>query len=259
MLLQIDIQYADHEKGWLDVMAPDGDGPFPVVVCIHGGGWQGGAKDDMHVFAEWLLSLGIAAVIPNYRLTDAAPHPAQEQDILASLEWMVDHANEFGFDVGRVGLTGVSAGGHLTAQIGTKASRNDDARFTVRCMYPLCPPTDMAAFALDNPDIRNVLEALAGGPLEERVGLMRDASPIAHVHAGAPACCCVHGDSDGLVPCSQSVMFADALRAAGVPAEAVLVPGVDHAAYQPDSEPAEPLGGLDRYLAFFREHLSNSE
>jgi acetyl esterase/lipase len=256
MIFDCDVRYGDHDKAWLDVMVPDGDGPFPLVICVHGGGWQAGRKDDIHQYAEWLLPLGIASILPNYRLTDIAAHPAQEEDIFAALDWACAHKDEYGFDLSRVGLTGVSAGGHLTAQVGCRGSQSaNDKPYTIRCMYPVCPPTDMARFVEDNPDIRPVIEALIGGSIEDKQEALIDVSPMTHIHDAAPACCCAHGDVDELVPFSQSVMFADALTELGIEAEVVIVPGAEHTAQQPGTESAEPLGGLDRFQKFFSRHL----
>ena len=138
MIFDTDLRFGDWERGLLDVMTPDGEGPFPVVVCVHGGGWRFGVKDDMHPYAEWLLPLGIASVLPNYRLSDEAIHPAQQDDVIAALNWIANNANEYHFDVDRTGLTGVSAGGHLSAQVGCLAKERAP-RVRVRCMYPVCP------------------------------------------------------------------------------------------------------------------------
>ncbi len=256
MNLTTDVEYkADSERGYLDVMTPDGDGPFPVVACIHGGGWAGGEKEGMTDYAEILVDLGIACIQPNYRLTGTDCHPAQQDDVSAALDWMVAHAGEYGFDTTRVGLTGVSAGGHLTALVGVKATARTDTGYTVRCMYPVCPAVDMVPFVRDNPDINDAVTALVGGPLAENADAANDVSVTPHVHAGAPPCVATHGEADGLVPCNQSVMLVDALRAVGVEAEAILVPGVDHAAFMPDTGPAEPLGGIAPFREFFTKHL----
>ena len=256
MILETDLLYAnDQYQRHLDVMVPDGSGPFPVVVCIHGGGWQQGVKEDMYPYAEWLLEIGVASVLPNYRLTGVAPHPAQQDDVRAAMHWMADYAEDYRFDLSRVGLTGVSAGGHLSALIGCRESARDDTPYRIRCMYPVCPPTDMVRFLDDNPGIRPVIEALVGGRIEDRLDVIADVSPITHVHPNAPACVCVHGSVDNLVPNSQSTVFVEALKRAGVDAEAILVPGADHAAFQPGKEPLEPLGGLAPFLDFFRKHL----
>ena len=255
MTLTTDLQYmAGNERGYLDIMRPDGPGPFPVLVCIHGGGWANGEKEGMYPYGEWAVEMGIAAVLPNYRLTGMAPHPAQQDDVLAALDWVAAHAADYSLDASRVAVTGVSAGGHLTAQVGVLATKRK-VDYTIRCIYPVCPPTDMPRFLTDNPDIRPVLEALVGGTAEDKGEAMMDVSPVFHVHPKAPPCVAAHGGADKLVPCNQSEVFVAALRKAGVPAEAIIVPGVDHAAFMPDLEPLEPLGGMKPFREFLSKHL----
>jgi len=256
MTLQTDISYRpDSERGLLDVMIPDGAGPFPVVVCIHGGGWAGGKKDMLYPYGEILQKMGIASVFPLYRVTSTDAHPAQEEDIFAVLGWIAYHSRDYPFDIGRIGLTGASAGGHLSALVGLKATRMHNLPYTVRCILPVCPVTDLTAFLRDNPNIRDVLEALVGGKIEENEARMRDASPVTHVHRHAPPCLCAHGGADGVVPHTQSLELVEALAGLGAQAEAIIVPGVGHAAFMPDSEPPEPLGGRKAFEQFFRKHL----
>jgi len=259
MTLQTDIRYRDEgDRALLDVMVPDGAGPFPVVLCIHGGGWVGGDKEMLYPCGEILLEMGIASVYPLYRVTGTHPHPAQERDIFAVLGWIAEHAAEYRFEARRVGLTGASAGGHLTALVGVKATRRKGLPYTVRCILPVCAPTDMVSFAeyaRANPDLLSVIEALVGGPIDRNAANARDASPLRHVHPNAPPCLCAHGASDGVVPPSQSLAFVEALKRANVEAEAIIVPGVNHAAFMPDTDPPEPLGGRAAFEAFFRKHL----
>jgi len=245
----------DSERGVLDIMLPEGAGPFPAVLCIHGGAWSGGDKSMMHPFGEEFLKLGIASLFPNYRLTGTHPHPAQEQDIFAALEWAAANAERFRLDVTRFGITGASAGGHLTALVGLKATKKRDIGYTIRCMAPVCPPTDFFAFSRDNPSLRSVLEALVGGELEKNEAVIRDVSPIFHVHEKAPPCLVTHGAIDSVVPPAQATSFVDALKSVGVEAEVILVPGVDHAAFNPGTDPPEPLGGIKAFRAFYRKHL----
>ncbi len=255
MILETDVEYSPgNPRGFLDVQVPDGQGPFPVVCCIHGGGWYCGDKDGMLLYAEYLGEIGIASVRPNYTLSETAPHPAQQNDILTALDWVARNTDTYGFDASRVGLTGASAGGHLSAQVGLLAAKTVKP-YTVRAIYAVCPPTDMHAFLRDNPGIREIVEKLVGGKAEERARTMTDASPVSHVHAGAPPCICAHGTADAIVPYSQSVALVDALTAVGVDAELALVEGRGHAVYNTDEDPREPLGGMDRFLGHFRKHL----
>jgi dipeptidyl aminopeptidase/acylaminoacyl peptidase len=171
------------------------------------------------------------------------------------LDWIAAHAGEYAFDPRRVGLTGASAGGHLTALAGVKAASRAPAPWTVRCMAPICCVSDIALWFRDRPQYLPNVKGILGGLPEEEPDVERSASPIAHVHAGAPPCLAIHGDIDDVCPINQSVLFVEALRAVGAQAELFVVPGVGHSSLMPNVTPPEPLGGKRRFIGFFREHL----
>ena len=256
MNVAVNLAYrAGGERGLLDLFMPEGEGPFPVVVCIHGGGWREGDKTGMHSYAPFLPKIGIAAVCPNYRLTATDPHPAQQDDIFAVLDWITANARARRLDAQRIGLTGVSAGGHLTMLVGVKAARRAKGAYTVRCMLPVCGVSDVALWLKQKPQYLEHVQAFLGGPPAERGAVERDASPIVHVHGDAPVCLAIHGEADAVVPVIQSPMLVGALRKAGATAESLTLPGLGHIASMPDTNPPEPLGGAKVFQAFFRKHL----
>jgi len=210
----------------------------------------------MREYADVLVDAGIAAVAPNHRLTGTDTHPAQQDDIMAVLDWIASSADEYGFDPRRVGITGSSSGGHLTSLVGLKATRADAGPrgYTIRCMMPVCGPFDMVRRVAERPD-SDVYHALFDAPTGEREQLIRDASPSEHVHPDAPPCLAVHGELDDTVSTEESANLVEALKAVGVQAELAIVPGMGHGRYQPDTDPPEPLGGAERFRAFFARHL----
>jgi acetyl esterase/lipase len=255
MKVMNELQYRPgEERGVLDLVLPDKGGPFPLVIVIHGGGWAGGEKGGMRPFGTWLAEIGIATILPHYRLSGTDSHPAQQDDIFAALDWAVDHSVEYGLDVSRVGMTGASAGAHLLVQAALKAPARSD-RYTVRCMLPMNGVYDVALWAEDMPQFAEFAEAFLGGPVAERRDVAFDASPINFVGPDAPPCLAVHGEDDDTVPVGQSLLLTDALKKHGVDAETVVLPGIKHTCWQPGAEPLEPLGGLVRFQAFFTKHL----
>jgi acetyl esterase/lipase len=111
----------------LDVYIPTtGDGPFPVVIRIHGGGWQSGTNQPIAGLYVTLLQQGFAIVSPRYRLTSEAAQwapspvtfPAQIHDIKGAVRWVRANAAQLNLDPTRVGVCGESAGGHLSALLG---------------------------------------------------------------------------------------------------------------------------------------------
>jgi acetyl esterase/lipase len=246
---------AGSDRGLLDLFTPEGDGPFPAVVCLHGGGWSGGDKQDIHGYAPFLTEIGIAAICANYRLTTTDPHPAQQEDVFAVLDWTAANASAQRLDPQRIGLTGASAGGHLTMLVGVKAGRRPKSAYTVRCMLPICGVSDVALWLKQKPQFLEHVQAFLGGPPAERGAVERDASPIVHVHRGAPPCLAIHGEADDVVPVNQSSLLVEALRKAGAEAEALILPDLGHLGTMPRTSPPEPLGGAKVFQEFFRKHL----
>jgi len=235
-----DVRYAEvpgYRPLELDLYLPPGpesDGPRPVIVHVHGGGWRRGSRRDPLPalgpgFYESLAAQGFAVAAADYRLSGEARFPAPLEDVRAAFGWVRDHAAAYGLDAGRVSGWGDSAGGHLVllaALTGTPV-RGVVAWFPVTDLPGL--PADVAAAGGTpdaGPDSREA--QLLGAPAALVPDLARQASPVTHASAGAPPVLLMHGAADDLVPPAQSVRLADALRAAGAPVELELVPGATH-------------------------------
>ena len=99
----------------LDLARPEGDGPFPAVVVIHGGAWRAGDKSQVQTKPKAFNGRGYVLVSVNYRLHPAVIYKEQAGDIAQAIRWVHDHAKEHGGDPRRVFLMGHSAGAHLAA------------------------------------------------------------------------------------------------------------------------------------------------
>src|SRR5688572_22205743 len=106
-----DVKYGDHERNVFDLWRPKGDGPFPLVLYIHGGGFMGGDKNSLgaEVLQSYLQS-GWAVAAINYRFTKTAPAPAQYLDCARALQTIRHRAKEWNLDARLVASTGGSAG-----------------------------------------------------------------------------------------------------------------------------------------------------
>lgn len=118
-----DVAYGDDPRQRVDLYLPDGPGPFPVVVMVHGGAWRIGDKDNRRVVenkvARW-LPRGIAFVSVNYRmLPDTAPLD-QARDVARALAFLQQHAAAYRLDAGQLALAGHSAGAHLIALLAAR-------------------------------------------------------------------------------------------------------------------------------------------
>ena len=109
------ISYAEDDK-WhlLDVYRPkDAEGKLPVLLNIHGGAWVYGDKKVYAPYCMYLATQGFAVVNASYRLAPKHTFPAPLEDVGAMVEWVVDHAEEYGLDVSNLFFVGDSAGAHL--------------------------------------------------------------------------------------------------------------------------------------------------
>jgi len=110
-----DISYGEDRK-WqiLDVYRPkEIEGPLPVIVSVHGGGWVYGTKETYQYYCMSLAQRGFAVINYTYRLAPEHRYPAQIEDLNAVVKWMFDNARKYGFDLKNVFAVGDSAGGHL--------------------------------------------------------------------------------------------------------------------------------------------------
>ena len=259
-----DLAYAvmDGQPQRLDVARPRQGGPHPLVVLIHGGGWSGGDKSAYDAAMRLLAGQGYAAAWVNYRLASAPRNtfPAAVEDVRCAVRWLRSHADEYGIDPNRVAALGSSAGGHLAAMLGTAADvAGLDGRCPLREFSPAVSP--VAAFAGPH-DIRTAgaLDSGQRSMVENFLGVRPEAdperalfaSPAVHASAGDPPFLLVHGTADDVVPIRRSMR--DTLRAAGVPATLVELPGVGHSFPELSGDPRFRVSTCTT-LAILRERL----
>jgi acetyl esterase/lipase len=233
----------------LDLHRPEG-ADAPLIVFVHGGGWRLGDRrtfcptmkgDDP--FAR-IVAAGIAVASVDYRLSAEAVFPAQVDDVRAALGWLRANADELGIDASRVVLWGESAGATLAALVALEPDAD------ARGLVDWYGPADLVELArsLGQSDDTDTREAgWLGTAVSADEARARAASPRHHVHPDAPAVLIAHGLADVAVPYGQSELFADALRAAGVPVELTAVEGAGHM-WQGDD--VDRLALLDAGIAF---------
>lgn len=244
-----DLPYAtEHERQKLDLYLPAGPGgPWPLIVWIHGGGWQAGDKSTAGNRAGPLLDLGFAVAGINYRLSQHATFPAQIHDCKGALRWLRAHAHDYNLDPSRIGVWGSSAGGHLTALVGTSGGTlegdvggNLGFSSRVQAAADYFGPTDFFEMGGSHNNCNSPESRLLGVCLGEVVAHRYDpewahcvahvesAGPFYHVTADDPPFHIAHGTADTVVPPAQSQLLYDALIAANVPATLRMVPGAGH-------------------------------
>ncbi|MCX5403012.1 alpha/beta hydrolase [Streptomyces sp. NBC_00335] len=230
----------------LDLWLPDGahGPPLPVVLYLHGGGWRAGSRAELGPrFRHWspdpfarLARAGFAVASVDYRLSGEAVHPAQLDDATAALGWLTARAGELGLDAHRIVSWGESAGAHLAALLALTAPVSGCVVWygptDLTTLPGQCPP---GAYDAADPTTREAL--LIGAALADAPDRARAASPVAHVHAGAPPFLVLHGAEDTLIPLAQGEQLAAALHRVGARVDFRPVPGADHGwAGLPDEE-----------------------
>lgn len=261
--LEKDVAYGPHERQKLDVFVPAGDGPFPIVVWVHGGGWQGGSKENAPQVLR-MMPQGYAAASINYRLSQHAVYPAQIHDAKAAIRYLRANAKKYKIDPDRIGVMGGSAGGHLVALLGTTGDvkelegdiGNKDVSSRVQAVCNLFGPTDLIKLAeisniKDSP--KSPITALLGGTVQEKKDLANKANPITYATKDDAPILMLHGDKDALVPHSQSEILHDAMKKVGVESTLIVIPGAGHGngVATPDT-----LAKVDAFLA---KHLKSKK
>jgi len=250
----------------LDVLRPQPRPaePMPVLVYIHGGAFRAGHKEDG---LPWLLPFaerGYFCASIAYRLSQEATFPAQIEDCKCAIRFMRAQALRFHIDPERIGVWGPSAGGHLSALVGTAADRFElEGRggwpFYSSRVQAVCDwfgPTDFlqmnAAGSEQDHDAPDSPESeLIGGPIQEHPDLVARANPITYITGDEPPFLIMHGDRDPLVPHHQSVLLYDALVRAGARDITFhTLPGAGHGGPHFDTPEARAMvaGFFDRRL-----------
>jgi acetyl esterase/lipase len=276
----LDIPYAQLSPAQkLDIYLPDeGEGPFPVIVAIHGGAFMGCDKADLQVLPMLEgLKRGYAVISINYRMSGEAKFPALVQDAKAVVRWVRANAKQYKLDPQKVVAWGGSAGGYLSTMLGTSAGiteledlslGNPDQPCTVQAVVAWYGPTNFlkmdeqlaASGLLPPPGFRhneaNSPESLLLGQLITEIPeKVKAANPETYIRPGAPPFLLQHGTKDPVVPVQQSIEFAEKLQKVlgenRVTLE--LLDGAEHADIR--FETPENVG---RVLDFLDNHLKNA-
>ncbi|WP_240772652.1 alpha/beta hydrolase [Phragmitibacter flavus] len=231
-----------HERHKLDLYLPEtkSDELLPLIIWVHGGGWQNGSKEGCPPLRGGYVEKGYAVASINYRLSGHAVFPAQIEDCKAAVRWLRAHADEYGLDAKRFGVWGSSAGGHLVALMGTSgdvkafdvgAHLDQSSRVQAVCDY--FGPTDFEVF-VKTPGYERVANVespeakLLGGAVLENKDKAARANPINYVSKDDPPFLMVHGDADKTVPLNQSELLFESLKNSGVSAQLHTIRGGGH-------------------------------
>lgn len=239
-----------------DVFMPDGQGPYPAVVAVHGGSWRTGSKVQMARHAWLMAQSGYVVVAINYRHAPAYRFPAQLQDLKHAVRWMRANASTYKIDPDQISGFGYSAGGHMVSLL---ALQPDNELFD-------CPDSGLdqydakisAVIAGGAPcgfdwvgEHSYLLKYLFGGTKHEKSDLYRSASPVNFVNAQSPPFYFFHGEYDFVVPPSSSQRLHRKLLSLGIESRYDIVQGCEHIV------PFSKLEYMQRGLLFLRRHIKH--
>ena len=231
-----DLSYGTDGAQKMDVFLPANrtTASTKAIVVIHGGGWITGDKADMNPYLpaikQQLPEYAIFNI--NYRLGTALTiFPAQENDVKAAVNFILNKAGEYKFNASKMVLLGASAGGHLALLQGYKQTSPK-----VKAVVSLFGPTDIAALYNGYPMgslTQQALQVLLSGTPLSNPALYQSSSPVSFVAGDNPPTLLLHGTADPIVPIAQSSTLKTKLETAGVSVKMVTYQNAGHGDWDP--------------------------
>jgi acetyl esterase/lipase len=226
--------------GKMDIyLPPKSIEPTPVVINIHGGGWNHGVKESQTGFNTF-FKIGFAVANMEYRLTGQATAPAAVEDTRCALIYLVKNAKALNIDVNKIVIMGGSSGGHLALMGGLlgndhKFDRNCTGveNIKVAAIIDKYGITDVWDWGYGTNITSKSATRWLGDKANDRKFAM-SVSPISYVTKSSPPTFIVHGDADPTVPYQQSVDLHKKFVEAGVKTEFITVPGGGHGKFEKD-------------------------
>jgi alpha-L-fucosidase 2 len=241
--LKKDIEFAQigEVKLTLDAFVPEGPGPFPTCILVHGGGFTKGTKQSyITPIFEPLSRAGFTWFTIDYRLAPAHRWPACAEDVETAIRWVKAHAAEYKVDPKRIALIGESAGGHLVSYVGARCA----GETRVQAVVPFYAPHDLALQVRHRNMLGPSMEALLGLTELNDAAWQKLRETSVPLAKDRPPYLLIHGDKDDVVPIEQSTQFQKAMRDLGNTCDLITIPGGAHG-----------MGGWDKLQSDYRVKL----
>jgi acetyl esterase len=235
-----DVEFTQHPVSLrLDAHVPPGQGPFPAVILVHGGGWTAGNKTANFVLPlfEPLTKTGYTWFTIDYRLAPQYPYPAAVEDVQSAITFVKQHAGEYKVDVNRIALMGESAGAHLVNLVGAR----NQPPYDVAAVVSFYGPIDMLEFC------KKFEEKPATGGLQSffqitewndaAMAKIREASPATYLSSKTPPFLFIQGTEDEAVPYAQATLAVELFKKHGIPCQLITVQGGIHGVINWEKDP----------------------
>jgi acetyl esterase len=250
------------------VYQPKGTGPFPAIIDVHGGAWNGGNRENNQIIDSMLAECGFVVAAIDFRLGANGAYPGSIADINAGTRWLKAHLAEFNARPGGIGSIGTSSGGHM---IFLSAMRPRDPRYMsipVEGAEGLDGSVDyiVAGWPIVDPLLRyNMAKAKGRQPLVDNHDRywhaseeeMAEGNPQKILERGEPVslppALIVQGTNDDNVPSEMPPRFAEAYRKAGGELRLELFEGAPHGFIGHDVAAAHSQRALELIKAFVKE------
>lgn len=255
-----DVVYAERgdEKLLADIYVPEGEGPFPGVLVVHGGAWVMGNRLQLGNVSRKLSRSGYSAVAINYRLAPTNRFPAQIEDCKTAVRWMRTNADKYKIDPQRLGGWGYSAGAQLVGLLGTTEASDglegpdatpDSPSTRLQAVVAGGAPCDFRSAPEDS--LR--LAFWLGGTRREKPEQYRLASPMEFLTRDDPPVFFYHGERDRLVDIAGPEAMMAELEKLDIPTKMFVLPRASHIGTMASGEP------INEGIAFLNEHLKSAE
>ncbi len=228
---QIDVVYATVGKwnGRMDLYTnPKSETPTPVLINIHGGGWNHGVKESQTGYVSFFNN-GYAVANIEYRLVDVAKAPGAIEDVRCALIYLYTHTKALNIDTNKIVVMGGSSGGHLALMTGLLAN---DKRFDTNCNNE---GEIKVAAIIDKYGVTDLVPLSTWKSAKNWLGdqynnpkFVKSVSPLYYVTKNSPPVYIVHGNSDPIVPYTQSVALYEKLKASHVKTKMLTIEGGSH-------------------------------
>lgn len=229
------LRYAEHDSGVIDVWLPDGEGPHPVVVMIHGGCWQKAIADRtlMNYAAEDLRQRGLAVWNIEYRGVDedGGGYPGTFADVTAAIEHLREAPDAMNLSERQILGFGHSAGGHLLVWAASRNNLPEDSPLRTNSPYPI----DVAVNSGGLVDLQlsrgvtlpSCLRDIESQLIGQRPDPYRDTSPTEFLPPMSIVYS-VNGEQDGIAPPALGEALTDRINVSGGSASFRLVQNTGH-------------------------------